>query len=95
MDVHVGDEVRPVPGLRRQAILSVLALNAGTAVSAERLIDRLLAGRAHLHAATALAADGGVIRARQELDRARALFASCGAALFIDQADQAEQRLLT
>ncbi|MEU4158320.1 BTAD domain-containing putative transcriptional regulator [Actinoplanes sp. NPDC026670] len=39
VDVHDGEEARPVPGLRRKAILSVLALNAGRTVGADRLID--------------------------------------------------------
>ncbi|MCA2213972.1 BTAD domain-containing putative transcriptional regulator [Jidongwangia harbinensis] len=46
VDVLVGGEHRPVPGLRRKAILSVLALNAGRTVSAERLIDLVWGDRA-------------------------------------------------
>jgi DNA-binding SARP family transcriptional activator len=39
VDVVVDGEPRPVRGLRRKAILAVLALNHGTAVSSDHLID--------------------------------------------------------
>jgi DNA-binding SARP family transcriptional activator len=39
VDVHDGESNRPVPGLRRKAILSVLALDAGRTVGIDRLID--------------------------------------------------------
>jgi DNA-binding SARP family transcriptional activator len=54
--------------------------------------DRLLAGQAHLHTATALSAAGRPVPARREFDRARALFAVCGATLFLDQTDREERR---
>ena len=39
LDVVVGGAVRPVPGLRRKAILAVLSLHAGEVVSTDRLAD--------------------------------------------------------
>jgi DNA-binding SARP family transcriptional activator len=39
VDVVVGGEVRPLPGLRRKALLAALALERGQIVSADRLID--------------------------------------------------------
>jgi hypothetical protein len=44
--------------------------------------DRLLTGRAHLHAASALAASGDPAAAARELERARELLDACGAVLF-------------
>lgn len=44
VDVTVGDVPRPVRGLRRKAILSVLALHRGEVVSADRLIDVVWGG---------------------------------------------------
>jgi DNA-binding SARP family transcriptional activator len=71
--------------------------SAAHAAEAARLFtgagDRLLAGQAHLHTATALAAAGRPVPARREFDRARALFAVCGATLFLDQTDREERRL--
>jgi DNA-binding SARP family transcriptional activator/tetratricopeptide (TPR) repeat protein len=46
VDVQVGGELRVVPGLRRKAILSVLALKAGQTVSADELIDLAWGDRA-------------------------------------------------
>jgi len=39
VDVMSGDEVRPVSGLRRKAVLATLALQAGEVVSTGRLVD--------------------------------------------------------
>jgi DNA-binding SARP family transcriptional activator len=39
VDLSVGGEVRPVTGLRRKAVLAVLALHAGEVVSTGQLID--------------------------------------------------------
>ena len=39
VDVVVGGEARPVRGLRRKAVLAVLALNPGEIVSTDRLVD--------------------------------------------------------
>ncbi|HCT78865.1 MAG TPA: hypothetical protein DGT23_20355 [Micromonosporaceae bacterium] len=39
VEVAVGDEVRPVPGLRRKAVLAMLGLHPGQIVSSDRLID--------------------------------------------------------
>ncbi|WP_432992234.1 BTAD domain-containing putative transcriptional regulator [Dactylosporangium sp. CA-233914] len=39
IDVTVGGEVRPVPGLRRKAVLAALAVSHGEVVSTDRLID--------------------------------------------------------
>ena len=39
VDVAAGDVARPVPGLRRKAVLAALALHAGDVVSTDRLID--------------------------------------------------------
>ncbi|MFI6072095.1 BREX system ATP-binding domain-containing protein [Actinoplanes sp. NPDC051343] len=39
VDVVVGGEARPLPGLRRKALLAALALERGRIVSADRLID--------------------------------------------------------
>ncbi|MBB5873537.1 DNA-binding SARP family transcriptional activator [Allocatelliglobosispora scoriae] len=39
VEVAVGDEVRPVPGLRRKAVLAMLGLHPGQVVSSDRLID--------------------------------------------------------
>ncbi|GAA3441694.1 BTAD domain-containing putative transcriptional regulator [Planomonospora venezuelensis] len=45
VDVTVGGVVRPVPGLRRKAVLAVLALRRGEVVSADRLIEIVWDGR--------------------------------------------------
>lgn len=39
VDVLVDGEVRPVPGLRRKAVLAALALRGGEIVSTDRLVD--------------------------------------------------------
>jgi DNA-binding response OmpR family regulator len=39
VDIVVGGEARPLPGLRRKALLAALALERGRIVSADRLID--------------------------------------------------------
>jgi DNA-binding SARP family transcriptional activator/tetratricopeptide (TPR) repeat protein len=39
VDVMSGDEIRPVSGLRRKAVLATLALQAGEVVSTGRLVD--------------------------------------------------------
>ena len=39
VDVVVAGEARPVRGLRRKAVLAVLALNPGEIVSTDRLMD--------------------------------------------------------
>jgi hypothetical protein len=39
VDVVVDDEPRPVHGVRRKAILAVLALNHGTVISSYRITD--------------------------------------------------------
>ncbi|BCJ51363.1 hypothetical protein Asp14428_28380 [Actinoplanes sp. NBRC 14428] len=71
--------------------------SAARAAAAARLFagvdDRLLGGQAHLHTATALAADGQPGRAQRELDRARTLFLSCGATALVDRTDQEERRI--
>ncbi|WP_326557625.1 AfsR/SARP family transcriptional regulator [Micromonospora sp. NBC_01796] len=45
VDVTVGGVVRPVPGLRRKALLAALALHAGQPVSSDRLIDIVWDGK--------------------------------------------------
>jgi DNA-binding SARP family transcriptional activator/tetratricopeptide (TPR) repeat protein len=45
VDVIAGDVLRPVSGLRRKAVLAVLALAAGEVVSTDRLIDAVWNGR--------------------------------------------------
>ncbi|WP_329092330.1 BTAD domain-containing putative transcriptional regulator [Streptosporangium sp. NBC_01469] len=45
VDVVVGDDVLPVSGLRRKAVVSALALRAGGVVDADRLIDAVWDGR--------------------------------------------------
>jgi DNA-binding SARP family transcriptional activator/Tfp pilus assembly protein PilF len=45
VDVITGGVPRPVPGLRRRALLAVLALAAGEAVSIDRLTDAIWNGR--------------------------------------------------
>ncbi|WP_189332849.1 AfsR/SARP family transcriptional regulator [Actinoplanes ianthinogenes] len=45
VDVITGGELRPVAGLRRRALLAVLALAAGEVVSTDRLIDAVWNGR--------------------------------------------------
>jgi DNA-binding SARP family transcriptional activator/Tfp pilus assembly protein PilF len=44
VDVVVGGAVRPVRGLRRKAVLAVLALHRGEVVSTDRLIDAVWGG---------------------------------------------------
>ena len=44
VDVAAGDVTRPVPGLRRKAVLAALALHAGDVVSTDRLIDIVWGG---------------------------------------------------
>ncbi|RAY12827.1 hypothetical protein DPM19_22675 [Actinomadura craniellae] len=44
VDVTVDDEVRPVPGLRRKAVLARLALRPGDVVGVDRLIDAVWDG---------------------------------------------------
>ncbi|MFI0448630.1 BTAD domain-containing putative transcriptional regulator [Actinomadura sp. 6N118] len=44
VDVTVADEARPVPGLRRKAVLSRLALRPGDVVSIDQLIDAVWDG---------------------------------------------------
>lgn len=39
VEVAIGDLVRPVPGLRRKAVLAMLSLHPGQIVSSDRLID--------------------------------------------------------
>src|SRR5690348_10452556 len=45
VDVITGGVPRPVPGLRRRALLAVLALAAGEAISIDRLTDAVWNGR--------------------------------------------------
>src|SRR5690349_15174850 len=39
VDVLVDGDTRPVPGLRRKAVLAVLALQPGTVVASDRIVD--------------------------------------------------------
>jgi DNA-binding NarL/FixJ family response regulator len=55
--------------------------------------DRVDAGRAYLRAATASAALGETEVARERFARARALFETCGAGLFVDQTARELRRM--
>jgi DNA-binding SARP family transcriptional activator len=46
VDLRLSGEPRPIPGLRRKAVLAALALNAGEVVSTDRLVDVVWGERA-------------------------------------------------
>ncbi|MGI5237652.1 AfsR/SARP family transcriptional regulator [Dactylosporangium sp. CA-139066] len=54
IDVMVGDEPRPVQGLRRKAVLAVLGLHAGEVVSTGRLVELVWDGAPPPNAVNAL-----------------------------------------
>ena len=54
IEVAVAGEVRPVPGLRRKAVLAALTLEPGTVISTDRLINIVWADAAPANAVNAL-----------------------------------------
>jgi DNA-binding SARP family transcriptional activator/Tfp pilus assembly protein PilF len=62
VDVLVAGNARPVAGIRRKAVLAVLALAAGEIVSADRLIDIVWGGKALRSPANALQSNISYLR---------------------------------